>query len=155
MTHDEQAEQALKLLHQFIHQMFGQIVTVWATHDLSLSQIKLLFALARAGPLTIGQIAEYLHIGQSAASHVADRLVQTHLADRADDPADRRRAIVRLSADGEDLIGRRRAPRRRMYEWLQSLDDTHLTVLIETFTMLLDAASRVQGDTFFEEASQE
>ncbi len=68
MTHDEQVEQAHELFRSLVQVVLGRTATMWADQGLSLSQIRLLFVLAHAGPATINQIAERLHIGQSAAS---------------------------------------------------------------------------------------
>jgi predicted transcriptional regulator len=54
--------------------------------NLSLPQIKVLTILAPAGALTVGQIGEWVHVGQSAASHMVDRLVQAGLVERGEDP---------------------------------------------------------------------
>ena len=150
MTHDEQVEQAHELFRSLVQAMLGRMATIWADQGLSLPQIRLLFVLAHAGPSTVNQIAERLHSGQSAASLLVDRLVQAHLAERTDDPADRRRAIVRLTEDGEALMGRRRVGQQRLHAWLSGLDDTRLMAVIETFAAILTIAN---GNDFFEEDS--
>jgi DNA-binding MarR family transcriptional regulator len=150
MTHDEHVEQTHELFRHLVQVMLGRMATMWADQGLSLPQIRLLFALAHFGPATINQLAERLHSGQSAASLLVDRLVQAHLAERTDDPADRRRAIVRLTEEGEALMGRRHAGQQRLHAWLSELDDKELTTVIDTLTAILDIAN---GDGFFEERS--
>jgi DNA-binding MarR family transcriptional regulator len=151
MKHDEQVEHAHELFRSLVQVMLGRMATMWADHGLSLPQIRLLFVLAHAGPATINQIAERLHSGQSAASLLVDRLVQARLAERTDDPADRRRAIVRLTEAGEALMGRRRAGQQRLHAWLSELDDSQLTMVIDTLTAILD----IPDDDLFEEASHD
>jgi DNA-binding MarR family transcriptional regulator len=148
MTHDEHVEQAHELFRHMVQALLRRIATVWADQGLSLPQIRLLLALAHYGPATINQIAERLHSGQSAASLLVDRLVQAHLVERTDDPADRRRAIVRLAEEGEALMGRRRAGQQRLHVWLSDLDDTQLTMVIETLTLILDIT---ESENIFEE----
>ncbi len=152
MTHEEHVEHAHELFRHLVQLMLGRMATMWADQGLSLPQIRLLFVLAHFGPATINQIAERLHSGQSATSLLVDRLVQAHLAERTDDPADRRRAIVRLTEEGEALMGRRRAGQQFLHAWLSGLDETHLTMVIETLTAFLNLAN---GDVFFEEASHD
>ena len=106
--------------------------------NLTLAQIRLLVVLVANGPSNIGEIAGYLHIGQSAASLLVDRLVQDNLAERADDPADRRRSIVRLSSHGEEMTRHRIANQGRMETWLRGLDDAHLTKVIDVFTAVVE-----------------
>jgi DNA-binding MarR family transcriptional regulator len=93
-----------------------------------------------------------LRIGQSAASLLVDRLVQAHLAERTDDPTDRRRAIVRLTEAGEASLGRQRVGQQRLHAFLSGLDDAHLAIVIDTFTALLALTDR---EGFFEEDSHD
>ena len=152
MTHDEQVEQAHALFRSFVQLTLARLATMWADQGLTLSQIRLLLVLAHSGPATIGQIADHLRIGQSAASLQVDRLVQAHLAERADDPADRRRAIVRLTEAGEASLGRQRVGQQFLHAWLSGLDDAHLGAIIDTFTALLTLTDH---EGFFEEASHD
>ncbi len=151
MTHDEQIQHAHELFRTWFQLALGRMATLWADQGLSLPQIRLLFVLAHFGPATINGLAERLQNSQSATSLLVDRLVQAHLAERTDDPADRRRAIVRLTEEGEALMGRRRAGQQALLSWLGGLDETHLTMVIETLTAILNIA---QGDLFFEGDSQ-
>jgi DNA-binding MarR family transcriptional regulator len=140
MTHDEYVEQAHTLFRSFVQATLARLTQDWADRGLSLPQIRLLFVLAHIAPATIGQIADRLHIGQSAASLQVDRLVQAHLTERTDDPVDRRRAIVRLTEAGEMLLGRQRMGQQRFHAILSELDDAHLTMIIDTFTTILSLA---------------
>jgi DNA-binding MarR family transcriptional regulator len=150
MTHDEYVEQAHALFRSFVQVTLVRLAQDWADQGLSLSQIRLLLILAHIAPATIGQIADHLRIGQSAASLLVDRLVQAHLAERTDDPADRRRAIVRLTEAGEASLGRQRAGQQRLHAILNGLDDAHLTMVIETFTAILSLA---ESEGLFAEGS--
>lgn len=142
MTHEENVEQAHTLLRSFVQVTLARLAAEWADRGLSLSQIRLLMALSHIGPATIGQIGDYMHIGQSAASLLVDRLVQAHIAERTGDPADRRRVLVRLTEAGEMLLGRQRAGQQRMHDILNELDDAHLAMFINTFTAILSVAKR-------------
>ena len=150
MTHDERVEQAHELFRHLVQIMLERRASMWADQGLSLPQIRLLFVLAHFGPATINQIADRLHSSQSATSLLVDRLVQARLAERNDDPGDRRRAIVRLTREGEALTGRQRAG--ILHAWLDEQDDTRLTIMSETFTALLNLTN---VDDFFEEGSRD
>lgn len=152
MTHDELVEQAHTLLRSFVQVMLTRLAQDWTDHRLSLAQIRLLLALAHIAPATIGQLADHLRIGQSAASLLVDRLVQARLAERADDPADRRRALVRLTLAGEASLGRQRAGQKRMHAILSGMDDTRLTTFSETFTAILSLA---ESEGLFKEGSHD
>lgn len=124
------------LFQGLIQVILGRMTTILADEYLTLAQIRLLFTLAHQGPCSINETARNLRTGQSAASLLVDRLVQTGLAERSDDPADRRRAIVQLSSRGEELMDNRLAGREKLLSWLRGLDDTRLTVVIETLTAM-------------------
>lgn len=51
--------------------------------------------------VTIGAVAEALQIRHHSASLLVDRCVKRGLLDRREDPDDRRRALVTLTADGQ------------------------------------------------------
>jgi DNA-binding MarR family transcriptional regulator len=152
MTHDEQVEHAHSIIRSFVQLTLARLAQDWADRGLSLHQIRLLYVLAHSAPATIGQIADHLRIGQSAASLQVDRLVQAHLAERNDDPADRRRALVRLTEAGEALLGRQRVGQQRLHAILNEVDDAHLTMVIDTFTTILSLA---ESENLFEEGSHD
>lgn len=54
--------------------------------------------------VTIGDIAQALQVRQSSASLLVDRSVRRGLLDRREDPEDRRRAIVRLTDEGQRIL---------------------------------------------------
>jgi DNA-binding MarR family transcriptional regulator len=76
----------------------------WLSLDLTMLQVKGLFALHDAGALTISHLATVLGAGRSTASLLVSELVGRHLATRDEDPNDRRRTFVRLSDDGIALV---------------------------------------------------
>ena len=145
MNHHEQVKQAHALIGRFLELVIGRLATVWADQNLSLAQIGLLFVLAHAGTASVRQVAERLHISQSAASLLVDRLVRAHLAERSEDPLDRRRAIVRLTPQGEDLMGRNLTGQAYLDAWLNDQQDTRLAIMSETFTALLELAYNTES----------
>ena len=88
--------------------------------DLSLTQLKLLSHLYELPEpiegeeprlLSVKQIAEELGISLPAASRAIDPLVKRRLVARREDELDRRVKRVRLTARGEDAVGRLLATR--------------------------------------------
>lgn len=136
MSHDEQVERTHAAIARFVELAMGRLATMWADQNLSVAQIGLLFVLANAGSANVRYVAERLRISQSAASLLVDRLVQAGLAERSDDPADRRRVIVRLTAEGEALMGRNDAGRAHLNAWLREQDDATLTTIRDAFDTL-------------------
>ena len=115
--------------------------SVWMELDLSMAQFKTLMTLYNGGALPIGQIAESLGIGQPTASHLVDRLVQTQLVQRTEDPIDRRRTLAQLSPGGEELAGRINQVRfGALRRWLAQLDDATLAAFLQGSLALAEVA---------------
>jgi len=64
--------------------------------------------LALAGPLTVGEAAAHLSRAQSVISEIVSHLERQGLLEREDDPADRRRTLVWLTARGHEALRRDR-----------------------------------------------
>ena len=104
---------------------------VWMKTDLTIAQLRTLLVLAEEGPLVIGQIAQRLGIGLSTGGHLVERLVQAGLAERTEDPVDRRRTLARLTPQGEDLYARLLNHTQQMQTWIQKLNDDDLAALLQ------------------------
>ena len=114
---------------------------VWMNLDLSMAQLKTLVVLYTAGPLSIGQIADHLGVGQPTASHLVDRLVQSELVLRTEDALDRRRTMAGLSSSGAELAEQLRQVRiEPLKRWLAQLDDAALEALHRGLRALADVA---------------
>lgn len=72
--------------------------------DVTPSQLSVMATLARHGPCTIGQLAEHERVRVPSASKIAESVVAKGLAERRVDPDDRRRVVLALSSDGEELL---------------------------------------------------
>jgi DNA-binding MarR family transcriptional regulator len=124
--------------------MHASAEPLWLHLDLTMAQLKGLFVLAD-NPTTIGQVAAALAIGKPAASILVDRLVQLELAERIEDPLDRRRTIARLTASGQELAARlREGGRDRIRAWLERLSDEDLAALVQGLRALAAAATAGQ-----------
>ena len=64
--------------------------------------------LALAGPLTVGEAAAHLSRAQSVVSEIVTHLERQGLLEREDDPADRRRTLIWLTAGGHEVLRRER-----------------------------------------------
>lgn len=84
--------------------------------DLSMPQSIALTLIADAGPLTVGALQARMRRSQAATSHLVTQLELRGLVERADDPADARRTLLRLSKEGRRLMGRLEQLRRESFE---------------------------------------
>jgi DNA-binding MarR family transcriptional regulator len=129
------------LLRELVHALSEPTFAAWTGLDFTLPQLKTLKVLSHEGSSSIGHIAERLGVGQPTASHLVERLVQAGLIERAEDPANRRRTLARLSSRGEELIGQLRGTRgEQLFVWLSELDATDLHALRQGLLTLVRVA---------------
>jgi DNA-binding MarR family transcriptional regulator len=64
--------------------------------------------LGLAGPLTVGEAAAHMTRAQSVISEIVTHLERQGLLEREDDPADRRRTLIWLTAQGHEALRRDR-----------------------------------------------
>ena len=64
--------------------------------------------LALAGPLTVGEAAAHMNRAQSVISEIVAHLERQGPLEREDDPADRRRTLIWLTAPGHEALRRDR-----------------------------------------------
>lgn len=57
-------------------------------------------------PLSLGELARSLQVTPSAASTLVDKLVEKELLLRQPDPADRRRVVIEVHPQAEDMMNR-------------------------------------------------
>jgi DNA-binding MarR family transcriptional regulator len=120
----------------------------WLELDISMAQLKGLLIVAASKSCTVGHVAERLRTGRSAASLLVDRMVQDGLVERAEDTEDRRRAVLRLSQRGEELVARLRrdrAERDPLPAWLAKLSDQDLVALVQGLHALAAEAYAATG----------
>jgi DNA-binding MarR family transcriptional regulator len=103
----------------------------WIHLDLSMGQLRTLAALASHQAMNVSTLAETLEVSKPTASILVDQLVQRGLAERAEDPEDRRRTLVALSAAGSNMVAelRQYGPPDRMVRWLEAMDPDDLNAL--------------------------
>ena len=87
-------------------------------HDLSFTHLNSLLFIHRAGCTNIHQLANHLGVTKAAVSQMVDRLVESNLISREEDPIDRRSKLICLSKDGENLVQNAFLIRRR---WVPEL----------------------------------
>ncbi len=87
-------------------------------HDLSFTHLNSLLFIHRAGCTNINCLADHLGVTKAAVSQMVDRLVESDLISREEDPLDRRSKLICLSKDGEGLVQKAFLTRRR---WVPDL----------------------------------
>ncbi len=134
----EAVRRTLRTLQEAI---FDSATDEWLQLDFTMGQLKALFALRRSGPVPVGGLAEALGIGLPAASILTEKLVQSELVERREDPHDRRRALVGLTPNGEQLaLNLWQGRRERLAEMLGRLSEHEFAALVEGLDALARAA---------------
>ncbi len=124
-----------------------QSLESWVHLDLTAAQMKTLAVLSGDEPMTIGQVADVLGITLPTASHLVDKLVRAGFAERSDDPLDRRRAVVRPSARGVELMrSLREFGQSYLASCLAGMSDADVAALTQGLTALADAAEALKRD---------
>ncbi|HEV2109470.1 MAG TPA: MarR family transcriptional regulator [Thermomicrobiales bacterium] len=106
----------------------------------SLAQIKMLTHLHHHGPCTVGELAVASGVSMSAASEVADRLVEDGMITRGTNPDDRRQVLLTPTEDAIRLGAEIRAMRsRHVRSALDRLDPVHRPAVVPVLQALSDA----------------
>ena len=85
---------------------------------LSMPQFSVLMQLHYRGACGMSKISEGYDITPAAASQLVDKLVQSGLIQRVEDPNDRRAKLLSLATKGEELVQQGIAER---YRWVDEL----------------------------------
>jgi DNA-binding MarR family transcriptional regulator len=108
---------------------------------ITMPQAKLLYLLGAAGELHMSELVTRLGVSLSTISGLVDRVVDSGLATRREDPVDRRQALVGLTPAGSQFIDRfRELNARQMRELLERLDDAELAQVRSALAALARAA---------------
>ena len=90
--------------------MFSRIITALARtlrdEEMTVAQLAAIAFVDQAGTVRVSELAEALGLSPSAASRLADGLVERGLLLRAEDPDDRRARRLRLAAAGRAFSDR-------------------------------------------------
>jgi DNA-binding MarR family transcriptional regulator len=140
--YEEMVEASLRAQREIAQALHAAADPVWLSLDLTMVQLKALFVLAEDAGLTVGGLAGQLGVGKPAASILVERLVQLELVARTEDIEDRRRTLVRLTAQGQALVEQlRQGGADRLRSLLVQLDLADLAALAQG----LQALARVAG----------
>jgi DNA-binding MarR family transcriptional regulator len=117
-SQDAVAEAMREWTEVFMRHSTRDIQSLTRETGLSLSQVHTLFRLHHRTSCPVTDLGESLDLTKAAASHLAQRMVEMSLLERAEDPADRRVRLLRLTPQGQRLVQRMMASR---HEWLGRL----------------------------------
>lgn len=139
---DELVARGLDLYRDTVRALHHRGFPFWREVELSMAQLRALFALVDGGPMPIGRLARELGIGLPAASSLVDRLVEQRFVTRREDLLDRRRTLAGASEAGELLAQRlRQGSREALGRWLQRMPRERLAALVSGLEALAEVAA--------------
>lgn len=118
-----------------------------AREELSGASRAVLLHLSLSGPLSVGAAATHLGRAQSVVSEIVSQLQRHGWVERLDDPADRRRTLVWLTAEGRSRLeaDRRVLSLDLVGAALQRLHADQRTAVVAGLQALVNAASPPPG----------
>lgn len=115
---------------------------------LSMPQFGILMQLHYRGNCGVSDIGDHFDITNAAASQLVDKLVQSRLIQREEDPQDRRAKLLNLTDKGRKLIQQGIEER---YRWVNQLAEKltaeESTKVAEALTILTEASQEVETST--------
>jgi DNA-binding MarR family transcriptional regulator len=135
------AADGLRLLALTLEQLrhrYGVLAGVGDTDLMALG------ALAAYGPMSSAELSRRLAITPSSVTALVDRLESAELVARHDDPTDRRRRHLRLTAAGEKAI---RKARSWSLDALSAIEPDHLPAIVEALDDLANALEKHHTQT--------
>ena len=112
---------------------------------LSMPQFSILMQLHHRGACGMSEVSERFEITPAAASQLVDKLVQSGLIHREEDPNDRRAKSLKLTDKGRELIRQGIEDRYRWVEPLAGkLTAEERAKVHEALTIMTEAASQME-----------
>ncbi|MGN1381423.1 MAG: MarR family winged helix-turn-helix transcriptional regulator [Eubacterium sp.] len=91
-------------LHRIVTDLDRETAKISGKYGLTLGQFAVLEVLYHKGDLTVGQVKEAILSSTGTIPVIINNLEKQNFVRRVQDPADRRRSIVQLTASGRSLI---------------------------------------------------
>ena len=114
-------------------------------HDLSFTHLNSLLFIHGARCTNIQCLADHLGVTKAAVSQMVDRLVESDLLSRKEDPIDRRSKVICLSKTGESLVQKAFLTRRRWVPDLAaSLTDIQQEQACQIFEIVNEKLKQIQ-----------
>ena len=92
---------------------------------------KVLSILDRMGPLSAGEVARHSGLATASVTNLIDRLADKGFVQRVADPADRRRVLVRVIVDREDVAAGRASMQAALDRLLKRYSNAELAVIAD------------------------
>jgi DNA-binding MarR family transcriptional regulator len=92
---------------------------------------KMLSILHRMGPLSAGEVARHSGLATASVTNLIDRLEEKGFVERVADRGDRRRVLVRVIVDREDVLAGRASMQAALDRMLKRYSNAELAVIVD------------------------
>ena len=138
-------EHILELAEEFYRASRYHIPRDWLRADLTMPQLKVLLAIFVDGPQTCTALAGALDLSLPTMTGILERLAARGWVKRWQDPLDRRRFPVALSAEGQEFVERLWASgRNELATLVDGIDLEGLRVVERALGILIEAVRERQ-----------
>ena len=115
---------------------------------LSMPQFGILMQLHHRGNCGVSDISDRFDITNAAASQLVDKLVQSKLIQREEDPHDRRAKLLNLTEKAKELIQKNIEERYRWVDQLaERLTPEERTKVVEALNIMTKAAAELEAES--------
>jgi DNA-binding MarR family transcriptional regulator len=146
MSKPTQITQSLRAwMDVFMHRSMRGWNRFVKTTGLSMPQFSILMQLHYRGSCGMSEISERFNVSAAAASQLVEKLVQSELIERVEDPNDRRAKLLSLSKKGAQLVERGIEER---HLWMDNLavniSAEESAVVVDALKILVRAAGQLE-----------
>lgn len=118
-----------------------------ARYHLSPGSVYMLWLMNRYDTLTMSEISIKLSIPKSHVTVLADKLIAEGLAERIDDPNDRRIVQIKLTGNGKKEIDiLRQSIGQDMRQRIQTLDEEKIKLMLESSQFVRETLFKIMTD---------
>lgn len=129
----------------FIHRSISDFFSYSKSHDLSMSQIALLFQLAHRGIARVSSLADKFGITPAAVSQMIDNLVKQGLVTRQEATRDRRMKQLELTDRGKKMIQEIMQAKQRWFKSLiENMSEEEREIVTEGLKVLIKEAAKTE-----------
>jgi len=117
---------------------------VWENHQITITQLRVMHLIRQHVEPSVRELAIELKISGPTMSGLLDRLIQRGVAERRHDDVDRRVVRVRLTGEGQDVLGIiERSGKAALTAAFERIGADATARMGEDFAMLADAVHEV------------
>ena len=147
ISHPEFIQTIRQFMDIAMHHVLHERIHFAKALGLSLPQFGILMQIHHRGNCGIGDIGERFDITNAAASQLVDKLVQSGLIRREEDPQDRRAKLLNLTDKGRALIQQNIEERYRWVDQLvRKLTEEERNKVSEALQIMTQAAKELEAE---------